>query len=850
MPANGHGQAAPLMVVGDYPSQKELAAGRAFEDGSGQSLKNMLAKHGVKFGELYKTLVLKERPSEEWITEKDKRKKAKIELPSLKDSVDLLLQEIVAIKPRVILACGELSLNVLTGEKGVDKFRGSILPLTKDIQHATRIYDSLAVPIIHPRDLFRQYSAQTYTEFDLGRAIKYTSKRYISPESQYSVWVCRSPRDFRDFLNRCFYKSPYYTTDIETFLGFVTCASLCFDGKEAISVPFMDFKLSPHDRAEFYSLMAKVWSSDKPKLNQNIKYDQFVSEHWGFIYENVFDDTMLLSHSLYPELPKGLDFLTSIYTEIPYYKDEGKEFDPSLHEKDQLYLYNAKDALATWLVYKEQIEDAKTTEIWNGYSVADFHSQRQFPLYDIYRRIDKTGILVDLAQRELLINKYASMLESVETSISSAVGFPYNINSPAQSKEIVYEMLQLPKQHKRNNKGEWTLTTDEEALEELIINHINNPDSAWARGNKAVVEDAALILQFLLTARHLDGGLQWLSIPYGLNNRMYTSTKVTGTESGRTSASRTPLYAWGVKLKGGKYEVGQIDLGMSFQTVPKHGKRLPDGTKILDDLISIFIPDEGFGFLEGDKSQAEARVVVVLSNDLDQLKYFDKPNDVHLLTTAWCTGLDYNYLLANKRSDPLVEYKGKPTKISDLRQDIGKPARHAGNYDMEPPRLSLMAHCPIKEAQDILIKFHEAAPNVRNEFHNTIRTIVTETRTLVNPYGRRRYFFDRITNKYFKEAYAQIPQSTVSDHVKFDILTPMDARWYKEGVRCLNEKHDSLLWLAPISRRDDVGADFISFGKTAINFRNGSFPRDFDLVIPTDLQWSEKSWKEMKELKV
>jgi DNA polymerase I-like protein with 3'-5' exonuclease and polymerase domains len=243
-----------------------------------------------------------------------------------------------------------------------------------------------------------------------------------------------------------------------------------------------------------------------------------------------------------------------------------------------------------------------------------------------------------------------------------------------------------------------------------------------------------------------------------------------------------------------------------------------------------------------------------LANSMDNLVYYDKPHDIHLRTTALVANLDYEFLIQCKREDremkQKVTYHGVPVSIADLRQDNGKPAKHAGNYDMEEARLSLMAHCTKQIARDMLIKYHEGNQGVRNEFHNTVREIVTETRTLINPYGRRRYFFDRITNKYFKEAYAQIPQSTVSDHVKFDILTPMDRKWYKEGVRCLNEKHDSLLWLVPISRRDDVGADFISFGKTAINFRNSSFPRDFDLVIPTDLQWSEENWKKMKELKV
>lgn len=837
----GHGQDSPLMIVGDYPDKRELESGAAWECTAGSLLRQLINSNGWSWPRTYRTTAYKNRMPEVWSEEKDKRKRANIALPEFDKNLKLLKVELEQIKPRVIIAAGEFALNLLCGKEGIDKYRGSILPLTNDMQVAARSTETIVVPIIHPRDLFRQYSAQTYTGFDIARAVKYINERYIPPEHKYQLWVCREPENLRSFLNRNFHDAEFYTTDIETFNGFLTCASLCFNGKEAISIPLMEFKSPIETRRQLWELLAKVWASDKPKVNQNIKYDQTISEHWGFIYENVFDDTMLLAHSLYPELPKGLDFLTSIYTDIPYYKDEGKEFDPALHPKDQLYLYNAKDALATWLVYKEQINDARTTQIWPGYTVENFHRERQFPLYDIYRRSDKTGILVDLAQRDMLTEKYTSMLELVSESISKAVGFPYNHNSPAQAKDIVYERFKLPPQKKRDGKGRWTTTADEEALEELILNHVDRT----LKGDMA--QDAKNVLQLMLTARHLDGALEWLGTPYHLSGRMHQSSKVHGTESGRTSASRTPFYAWGIRKKGGKYEIAQLNLGMSFQTVPKHGKRLADGTTILNDLTTIFVPDDGYVFIEGDKSQAEARVVVVLANDIGQLKYFDKPNDIHLLTTSWCTGVGYDELLELKKAKGSITYLGKPTLVADARQDIGKPARHAGNYDMEAPRLSLMGHMPLTQAEKILTKFHEACPSIRNVFHSTVRDLVGGDRVLVNPYGRRRYFFDRITPKYFKEAYAQLPQSTVSDHVKFDILTPMDRRWYKHGVRVLNEKHDSLLFLAPLSLKDDVCHDFKLFGQTPINFRNGSIQREVDLIIPTDVQWSDKNWKEMTE---
>ncbi len=856
----GHGQSSKLMVIGDTPDEREIKIGKAWENPSGWLLNSIFTEFNVKFGELYKTLYYKSKAPDEFLKEKDKKKKWKIELPNTELMEKVLIEELRTIKPMSILSCGELALRFLTGEKGVDKFRGSLLPLTNNLKHATGLTASVVVPIYHPRDLTRMYSARSYTKFDIARAITYTTKRYAHLDSRYSIWVCRSPADLKAYLNRGFHNCEFYTTDIETYLGFITCVGLCYNGREAISVPLMDFKISVEDRAELTKVLDKVLCSDRPKINQNIKYDHYVSERWGYIYNNVADDTMLRAHSMYPELPKGLDFLTSLHTEIPYYKDEGKEFDPSLHDKDQLYLYNAKDCLADWLVYKSQLEDQKQVQVWSGYTVDDFHTQKVFPLYDIYRRIDKAGIRVDSAQKELLKFKYSAMLEDVTDSISKAVGFDYNLNSPKQAAEIVYKMLGMPPMYKINpTTHQKSLTTDEEALEEIILNKVDHCEKL----NSDQKQEAKDLLQLLLTARHLDGGLEWLNISEHPDGRMYTSTKQTGTETGRTSAARTVDYAWGVKKIQGKLQISQIQLGMSFQTVPKHGKRLPDGTTILNDLITIFVPDDDCVFVEGDKSQAEARVVCVLSNDYDQLKYFDKPNDIHLLTTSWCTGVPYEELLKKRAllkdvfkkkltipEECYILFAGKPTLVEDARQDIGKPGRHAGNYDMEPPRLSMMAHLPVIDCQLILIQFHRSAPKIREVFHAEVRKAMETVGQLVNPYGRIRDFFDRMSNKYYKEGYAQIPQSTVSDHVKFDILTPLDHKWYKEGVRCLNEKHDSLLFSVPKVLRDDFSADFIKYGSTPIDFRNGTFVRPDPLVIPTDINWTDTNWKDMKEWKM
>ena len=107
-------------------------------------------------------------------------------------------------------------------------------------------------------------------------------------------------------------------------------------------------------------ITAKLLSSPKSKGNQNVKYDWKIAERWGWRVENVVDDTMLAASTLFCEFKKNLGFLTSIYTDIPYFKDEGKtpgfQKDP---KKNKFYLYCAKDTIASFQIREQQIQEVK-----------------------------------------------------------------------------------------------------------------------------------------------------------------------------------------------------------------------------------------------------------------------------------------------------------------------------------------------------------------------------------------------------------------------------------------------------------------------------------------------------------
>ena len=822
---NGVGPTGNIFFLEDYPSEEELNQHKPLIGGNFNLLRKLLAPFQIHPDTFYRTVFFKERnPDLQTVIRRNRVKwHSKLWLEN-KDyfqlMLDLTIQEIIEIKPKIIFLCGELPLNSLCERKKIRKFRGSVLELADWIKvKYPEISRTLCVPIVPLRDQFYNPNLSTFTQLDLQKGIKYSREPFVHPDKRYILGVCKTVTDFYGFLERC--PNPIFRTiDIETNNCFITCIGFCQDGKEAISVPWIH--LQKDEAPYIIQAVAKYIAKPIPTVNQNILYDDTILSKWGMEISNITGDTMLLAHTLYPDFPKGLDFLTSIYTDLEYYKDDVKDvgdaYNPEKY-KERLYLYNAKDALTTYITYSQQLEDAKEL------GVIDFYQERVMPLYKVYKRISSTGILVDESKRKNLIIKYSAKLSESLEHLKSSIEPDENItwatfvNSPQQVAYLVYDYLACPEithwvVSQKTGERKQVLSTDEETLEELILNRI---------GSEAIKK----VLYSIILCRKYYKIINWLSTAYAVDGHMYTWYNQVGTESGRTSASERPDMYRVIKDEDGLYYKEKI--GYSFQTIPKRGYELPDGTKIGDDLLEIFIPHDGNIFIEGDKSQAEARIVTVLSENYDLLPYFDKPPGIHRLTASWITG-----------GDPFKIVKGS------FDYDKGKRARHAGNYGMGPGRLSQMTHLSYKDCELILFKFHRTDPSIQSVFHHDVKFALNSDRTLITPFGRRREFFGKLDEDTYKEAYSYIPQSTVSDDIKDGLVNLVKrADW----ARFLIEKHDSVLVEVEKGRKDEYVDIWNRTMQSPIDFRKCTLSRDIQLVIPTELQMAEDNLSNLKDLK-
>jgi hypothetical protein len=161
------------------------------------------------------------------------------------------------------------------------------------------------------------------------------------------------------------------SVDIEVKHAIPFCIGFAFNDWHAMSVPLLNcFKWQGQDGiadtvlAEMWRICARLLDSDIRVIGQNFKFDQRqLSRLCGMRVRNFYCDTGLLAHSLHPEFPKSLAFTTSIYTDEPYYKDEGKEFDSRRDKIERYLLYNARDAAVTFEVFSQMLSDARQLQV-------------------------------------------------------------------------------------------------------------------------------------------------------------------------------------------------------------------------------------------------------------------------------------------------------------------------------------------------------------------------------------------------------------------------------------------------------------------------------------------------------
>jgi DNA polymerase I-like protein with 3'-5' exonuclease and polymerase domains len=320
--------------------------------------------------------------------------------------------------------------------------------------------------------------------------------------------------------------------------SYIRCIGFAWSEKDAVCI-FNDQPYSADSMnnvgVTFRRIVQSILESDAEKTFHNGMFDTIMLEANGFTVKNFTYDTMIAQHVLQPELPLGLDFCTSVYTNINYYKNDGKETSDKIDRK-RLGTYNCKDVVATWKVKEMQLaEFAEADPAKHTYFL---YKMKQLPLA---KHFSLTGMLVDEERRQELATVVTSKRDAdytVFVGIQQMTGLApeelFKVSQSAKIKEFLYGRLELPT--KRNRDGE--ITADEDAIVGLIATVERKVQELKTDKARQPWNIKLAALKLILRIRGYDKLLgSYINIDLSPDGRARSWYKFWGTETGRWSAA-------------------------------------------------------------------------------------------------------------------------------------------------------------------------------------------------------------------------------------------------------------------------------------------------------------------------
>jgi len=315
---------AKIAFVGEAPGETEEQIGLPLVGASGQEFTSMLQDVGIERRHCYLTNVLFSRPPnnklEAFLVPKGELPDgyslppilpALYLHPSLVQEVDRLRAELLALRPNLVVPLGNTACWALLGRSRISSIRGVVA-------EASLLPGQKVLPTYHPAGVMRNWSWRVVVLQDLLKAkIEEEFPEIRRPERRLFIDpTLEEALSFLDSARSC----PTLSCDIETAKGQITSIAFATQRDLAMTIPFWDRRKdgwsywTELEELTIWELIAGLLSSHPRVLFQNGLYDVQYLWRIGIPVPGFSEDTMLLHHSRFPELPKSLEFMGSIYT--------------------------------------------------------------------------------------------------------------------------------------------------------------------------------------------------------------------------------------------------------------------------------------------------------------------------------------------------------------------------------------------------------------------------------------------------------------------------------------------------------------------------------------------------------
>ena len=450
-------------------------------------------------------------------------------------------------------------------------------------------------------DLFEGFGTESTTAVELPTEEESEAETLLCYDAEKTAYRMADTPEERQALMQVLMQAKAVSMDTETtgteaLDARLVGMSFAVEEGEAWYVPVVQDESIVEEFRPFYEC------PDILKVGQNIKYDLQVLRNYGIRLAGPMADTMIAHYLLHPEMRHGMDYLAEAYLRyrtIPITEliGSGKQ-QKSMADlsPEEIRVYACEDADITLRLHHLFLPQLKEQNL------LPLFEDLEMPLVAVLAEMERNGVCLDTAALHETSGKFTRLMEDLEKEIHALAGMEFNIASPKQVGEVLFDRLQITSKPKKTKTGQYV--TSEDVLESLRSKHPIVEKILEHRGVKKLLGTYVDALPLLINPR---------------TGHIHTNFNQTITTTGRLSSSNPNLQNIPVRDAMGK------------------------------EVRKAFVSCPGDLFFSADYSQIELRIMAHLSQDANLIDAFMQGHDIHTATAAKIFKKELSEVTADER---------------------------------------------------------------------------------------------------------------------------------------------------------------------------------------------------------
>ena len=450
-------------------------------------------------------------------------------------------------------------------------------------------------------DLFEGFGTESTTAVELPTEEEPEAETLLCYDAEKTAYRMADTPEERQALMQVLMQAKAVSMDTETtgteaLDARLVGMSFAVEEGEAWYVPVVQDESIVEEFRPFYEC------PDILKVGQNIKYDLQVLRNYGIRLAGPMADTMIAHYLLHPEMRHGMDYLAEAYLRyrtIPITEliGSGKQ-QKSMADlsPEEIRVYACEDADITLRLHHLFLPQLKEQNL------LPLFEDLEMPLVAVLAEMERNGVCLDTAALHETSGKFTRLMEDLEKEIHALAGMEFNIASPKQVGEVLFDRLQITSKPKKTKTGQYV--TSEDVLESLRSKHPIVEKILEHRGVKKLLGTYVDALPLLINPR---------------TRHIHTNFNQTITTTGRLSSSNPNLQNIPVRDAMGK------------------------------EVRKAFVSCPGDLFFSADYSQIELRIMAHLSQDANLIDAFMQGHDIHTATAAKIFKKELSEVTADER---------------------------------------------------------------------------------------------------------------------------------------------------------------------------------------------------------